>query len=103
MSRYEPLFTKSDSADSLSPCHIFRLRACPLHTITAVAGALVLAACQAVLRDEGPKVSLDEAKKITANLEAPDYEPPARTINDILETIGPEKAVPANCLVHACN
>jgi len=97
MSRDEPLFTISDSADSLSLCHIFRPRACPLHTIAALAGALILGACQALPRDGGPSVSLDQAKKITANLEAPDYEPPARTINDILETIGPEKVVPANC------
>ncbi len=48
-------------------------------------------------RSKKRKVSLEEAKKITASIIALDYKPPARTINDIIATIGPEQTVPGDC------
>ena len=64
-------------------------------TIIIVQVSLVLAACQP--EEKRPVVSLEEAKQITAEFQATEFEPPPRTVDDIVAVIGTLPKVPDNC------
>jgi CHAT domain-containing protein len=58
----------------------------------------VLPACQST---QGPEtntaVSLEQAKALTAEFQDVSFVPPARTVDDIVTALGPEKEVPEDC------